>query len=164
MSEHDNGHVRAFTPAEGETLDVMGDLVTIVADGSATAGATLVCDVQAFPGPGAPPHAHEPAEWLVVLDGEIAVTRDGADAVSVGRGGVVVIPPGSFHAFSVRGDRPARFVSIMQPAGLEGFFRELGSPAQYGDRPPAPDGPPDVARVIELAQRHGMRFPAPTGA
>ena len=55
--------------------------------------------------------------------------------------------------------QPVRFLAVLQPAGYERFFAELGVPV---------DSPreqlPDIERVIEVARRHGVEFVGPPSA
>ena len=46
---------------------------------------------------------------------------------------------------------------IFSPAGFEGFFEELGGPAQARTLPP-PGGPPDMEQVLRLARKHNMQY------
>ena len=45
---------------------------------------------------------------------------------SVGPGGAVHAAPGVAHGYRNTGTVPARFLAIMQPAGAEGFFEDVG--------------------------------------
>jgi len=47
----------------------------------------------------------------------------------------------------------------------ERFFTELGTPVEDDRTEPAPmDGPPDVARIVQVAQACGMTVMAPPAA
>jgi hypothetical protein len=54
-----------------------------------------------------------------------------------------------------------RLLVTYKPGGVERFFEEAGDPAQPGVLPPPPDGPPDLAQLIEIGEKHGMSFQAP---
>jgi hypothetical protein len=47
------------------------------------------------------------------------------------------------------------------PGGFERFFREAGEPATEGSS--APEGEPDVGRLVEIGQKYGLEIPPPPG-
>jgi hypothetical protein len=51
---------------------------------------------------------------------------------------------------------------IFTPAGMEGFFLEVGMPAQEGGTAP-PLGPEEIERTLAAAPKYGMEFPLPLG-
>lgn len=67
--------------------------------------------VNAAAGRGAAMHIHPYPEVFVILDGEVLVTT-GDDQRTVGPSHVVVIPAGTWHAFSAVSEGPARMVNI----------------------------------------------------
>jgi hypothetical protein len=52
---------------------------------------------------------------------------------------------------------------IYTPGGIDEFFAEAGEPAERREVPPAPTEPPDIERLMAIAQKYGMemRPPAP---
>lgn len=71
-----------------------------------------------------PPHVHrDRAEFFVVLEGRINFTL-GTDVFDVEVGGTVFVPRGTRHGF--RPGPTSRYLLVIAPAGLEGFFTELG--------------------------------------
>jgi quercetin dioxygenase-like cupin family protein len=104
-----------------------------------------------------PPHVHAVEdEGFLVLDGELTVTTE--DGVTVLRPGDSINgPAGRPHAIQVTSSTPARWLNVTQPAGFAAFVRDFGTPA---DRPELPvlDGPPDIARLTEIAAAHGISF------
>ena len=66
----------------------------------------------ADPGTGAPLHAHEDDELIVLLDGELEV-RIGDEVVTVGPEHTVVVPPNVPHAFTVTGRSKARMLGFL---------------------------------------------------
>lgn len=135
--------------ATGETLDVLGDRVTLKAAGPDTGGTLTVLEVVAPPGSGPPPHTHVQAEVFLVTAGRLEVLRDG-EVHRLGAGDVLAVPCGTIHTYRNRSDRDARFVAVLHPAGHERFLAELASLA----------GPPAPQQVAEIAHRHGVRFAA----
>lgn len=70
------------------------------------------------PGHGAALHRHPYAEVFVVQEGELTFTV-GSDEVVATAGLIVVVPPGTLHAFVNSGSGPARHVDIHASARME---------------------------------------------
>lgn len=97
------------------------------------------------------PHSHEAFDETVYgLDGVMTWLLDGRQS-RVGPGDVLFIPRGHVHHFVNEGEGPARNLGVITP-GLLGpaYFREIGEVVNVG-------GPPDIARVMEVMRRHGLR-------
>jgi quercetin dioxygenase-like cupin family protein len=137
----------------GDTLNVLGDQVTLLAAGRDTGGTMTAVQVVAGPGSGPPPHTHVYAEIFYVLDGTLTVEVDG-EAWPVRAGELAAVPGGAVHTYRNEAGERARFLAVLHPAGHEHFFAELGVPLDA----PAPAGPPDVAHVMSVAARHGIEF------
>jgi mannose-6-phosphate isomerase-like protein (cupin superfamily) len=109
-----------LTPGRGRTLPLIGH---VKMSGQQTGGAFEVIEYQgnaACP----PPHVHrEREECFYVLDGRFTFTL-GYDEVEAAPGSWVFIPRGTRHGFTATAD--ARALILVVPAGLEGFFAELG--------------------------------------
>ncbi len=56
--------------------------------------------------------------------------------------------------------RPARFLTLMVPAGVEKFFEEVGKPASDPSSPP-PFEEEDIDRVLAVAPRYGVEILSP---
>ena len=81
------------------------------------------------PGIATPLHRHtREAEALFVLEGVIEY-RAGEETYELTQGSFLYLPLGVPHAFRIRGDSPARFVSLTAPGGLMGLYDEVGVPA-----------------------------------
>ncbi len=125
-------------PEEGQLLPTRGRLkVSAVQSG----GAFEVIEL----GPGSPPphihHEHE--ECFYVIEGHYTFTV-GMEQLEAPAGSVVFIPRGTRHAFK-RGE-DSRALVFVTPAGLEGFFRELGEGLAAGR--------PEVDLRSELAGKY----------
>lgn len=75
--------------------------------------------------------------------------------MEVGPGNVLFIPRGAVHGFDNRGSTAVRALSVITP-GLLGpaYFQEIAAVLSAG-------GPPDLARIAEVMQLHGLRPVAP---
>jgi hypothetical protein len=49
-------------------------------------------------------------------------------------------------------------IAIIQPAGIEKFFDDLGVPSDGAIEPAPLTGPPDIARLIAITARHGIEM------
>ena len=87
-------------------------------------------------------HANED-ELFVVLEGEHEFTV-GETVFDVGPGAVVFAPRGIPHSHRRVVPRTGRFLTLVSPAGFEGFFRELSDAERDGTI-----GPNAYARVSE---------------
>ncbi|CAB4541266.1 MAG: cupin domain-containing protein [Actinobacteria bacterium] len=122
-----------------------------------TGGAYSVHEQWITPAGNPPPHQHtHEDEAFVVLEGEVDFMVGGA-ITRVGTGGFAFAPRGIPHTYAVVGDSAHLYV-ITSP-GLERFFRELGEPAGALSLPEP--SAPDVARVVEVAGRHGIEILPP---
>jgi mannose-6-phosphate isomerase-like protein (cupin superfamily) len=104
----------------GERLPFIGSLRASAAE---TAG---VFELIEYQGPATPPpHVHKDHdEAFYILNGSFRFTL-GHDEVKAPTGALVLVPRGTRHGFSVEPGSRALFFII--PAGLAGFFRELGA-------------------------------------
>ena len=110
---------------EGKPLPLIG---TLRVSGGDTAGGFELIE---YTGPlQPPPHVHRNREEVFyVLDGQFTFTV-GTEVFDVSPGGTVFIPRGTRHGFTTTAGGRALFV--VAPAGLEGFFEELGAGVAAG--------------------------------
>jgi mannose-6-phosphate isomerase-like protein (cupin superfamily) len=108
-------------PGSGRALPLVG---RVALSGQQTGGAFEVIEYQgnaACP----PPHVHrEREECIQVLAGRFTFTI-GHEEIEVAPGSWVFVPRGTRHGFTSSAD--ARALILVCPAGLEGFFAELGT-------------------------------------
>jgi quercetin dioxygenase-like cupin family protein len=144
---------RTLSPSGGERLWIAGDTVSIKATAPDTGGAYTMLEIVAAPGGGPPPHIHaNEDETFYVLDGAFEI-QIGNHVVQAGRGSYAFVPRGTVHRFQCSGERPGRLLVLFTPGGLEGFFREAGTPASDNGVPPPVD-----ASEIERTERAGARY------
>ena len=120
----------------------------------------LIDQSYAPPGFAAPPHVHHAEdEAFYVLEGQITVHR-GDEVFGAAAGAFVWLPRDIPHWFHVEGPTPARILQWTCPGGLERFFVEMGQPITDPTTPPA--GPPDVAKLLDLAARYHVEILGPS--
>ena len=137
-------YLRANT---GEAYWVMGDLFTYLVTGAESGESyfTLLTNVQ--PNGGPPPHVHHlEEEQFYVLEGELAFSV-GDQTFQVGPGDFVHVPRDTVHSFK-NGQAPSRILATFSPAGIEGFFREVGEPVKDRFAAPPPVTPETIARLL----------------
>jgi mannose-6-phosphate isomerase-like protein (cupin superfamily) len=125
-------------PGEGERLEIGGGAITIKADAAGTGGLFGYLEYEAPPDwPGPPPHQHrQTTELFQVLEGELTMEVDG-EVVPAPAGALLVVAPGTAHKFSNTSAQPVRFLVMVAPGGLEGYFRELAQAIGDGPIDPA---------------------------
>ncbi len=160
MSES-QGNARLVAPGGGESVWLVGDLIEVKLSAQDTGGAYSMIEETTPPGGGPPPHLHrDEDEALYVLEGEVEFLL-GEDTIPAGVGTCVHIPRGTLHTFKNVGTSPSRVLAVLTPGGFERFFLEAGEPATEGSS--APEGPPDVGRIVEIGRRYGLEIPPPPG-
>lgn len=114
-----------------------GGALRLLVDAGATGGALGANRLTLGAGAaGAAPHYHAlSSELFYVLAGEMKFLL-GERLVGVGRGGLVVVPPGTVHAFGAAAGSTADVLVVLTP-GVERFdyFRRLGRVARGEDAP-----------------------------
>ena len=120
---------------EAEHLDLIGHV--LLADSSATAGALSSHRVALGRGAdGAVPHRHDhSSELFYILDGAFDLLA-GDNVVTARTGDLLVVPPGTAHAFAAHRDSTAAALVIATP-GIERFdyFRHVVR-RREGSEPP----------------------------
>lgn len=110
---------------EGARHALAGQLQTLLAGADQTGGKVTMTTVEMAKGPGLPAHVHERTyESLLVLEGRLALTLDGAEHV-LSRGDTASIPAGTEHAY--RGDgHYTKVLTMSAPGGLERLIATAG--------------------------------------
>lgn len=91
------------------------------------------------PGEGIPVHKHlNEDELIFVHRGEGTLTIDDSKII-VKEGSVALIPKGVWHSMFNSGKETLSMVFSYSPAGFEGYFREMGSPAGTPWQPQTPE-------------------------
>jgi quercetin dioxygenase-like cupin family protein len=139
-----NANKLMFVPADtGEAYWVMGTLFTYLVTGAESGGSYFTLIVDVGPEAGPPPHIHHlEEEQFYVLEGQLTYSV-GDQTFQVNTGDFIHISRGTVHSFR-NGPKPARLLATFAPAGIEGFFREVGE--RVDDRLKSP--PPVTEAVI----------------
>ena len=148
--------VIVLQPGEGKHVSVLGDGYTYKAIGEQTGGAYgLVETTVSASSSGPPPHVHRTEdEALYVLEGEVTF-QVGDQTLRAAAGSFAFVPRGTVHTFSNPGDREARLLVIISPAGFEHAFEELAEAA------PSADQPPDMPRLMAVAEKYNLEIAGP---
>jgi quercetin dioxygenase-like cupin family protein len=145
---------------EDEAVWFNGGLCVLRATADQTEGRYTVLELLAPKGFGSPLHIHRREdEFFVVLSGEVRV-RHGEDVIEAVAGSVVYGPRDGAHAFHVDSEE-ARMLLLFGPAGVEGFFREVGKPARSLGLPPPDEQFLDRQAPMEIAGRYDQEFVGP---
>jgi uncharacterized cupin superfamily protein len=101
---------------------------------------------------GPPPHVHGTEdEAFYVLAGEVGFLL-GERTLTASTGSFAFVPRGTVHTLSNPGNREARCLVILSPAGFEKAFEEMAQVAPSADRPP------DMDRLVAIANKYNVEF------
>ena len=104
--------------------------------------------------------------YSYVLEGSIGALL--GDSVVIGKlGDLVFKPRNQWHTFRNAGDKPARILEIISPAGFENFFREFvdlggvakAQPQARGELCGRYELEMDPSSIPKLIERFGVQFP-----
>ncbi len=146
--------------AEGEELIwYLDTLLTVKATGETTGGAFDLIEELIPEGFSPPMHTHHrEEECFYILNGRMTFIFEDR-SIEAGPGSFVVLPRDVPHTFRVDGPGPAHTLEINTPAGMVGFFRDMGRPAESRTLP-VPSRP-DIAKMRQVAGAYGMELGAP---
>lgn len=138
------------TPANADYTWVIADKIRFL--GGIPGSSIELLDIEVPQGSGTPPHTHEAAELMYILEGELTVRQFGPELPPVvtqaGPGTAVKIPSRVPHNYVNEGSKPVRML-VMLEASMVAFFRDVGSAER-------PTGAPDFARIGAAMERHGI--------
>jgi len=129
-----------------QALNVVGERITVLAGGDMTGSYELF--LQSGPeGSGPPPHSHPWDESFYITRGRVQVGV--GDETYAGQAGTLVhIPAGTIHWFRF-GQEGGEMLSVTSRLAASRLFRDI-------DRSISPEAP-DMARLLEIAERHSTR-------
>ena len=135
--------------SEGHTINVIGDMQTFKLTGKDTNGMFTLIEEENDPGTGIPLHVHTNEDEIFrVLEGEMELTV-GDNTTILKAGDLAFGPRGIPHSWKIVGDKKAKVILSVFPAGIENMFEELGK---------LPPGPPDFPKISEICGRYGINF------
>lgn len=141
---------KVLASGAGDSFSMMGIIVTPKVVSQDTNGAYCLLEQRVSPGAGSPPHIiYEADKAIYVVAGSFAILLDD-ETVQAEAGACVIIPRGVVHNFKNVGAEPGTIMVSLTPAGHEEFLRELSSVTQ--------GGPPDKAKMAEVARRHHIEM------
>lgn len=143
---------------EGETLWVLGVFVTLKAQSDEISLYEVTCPPEAGP----PPNIHhQQDEAFYVLEGTFSFLS-GDETIETWPGSFVWIPRGTLHTFKNTGESTGKLlVTSTFPGSHERFFRDVGVPVSDMTTFEAPEGPPDMEKVLASAERNDIHFALP---
>ncbi|HEV8054386.1 MAG: cupin domain-containing protein [Chloroflexi bacterium] len=154
-------------PEDGEFVQLTAIGVRFMIGGEATRGAFSLVEHPLPPRSlGAPLHTHRNEdEYSYVLEGRVGMQL-GDGVLEAGPGDLVTKPRGVPHTFWNPGDKPARMLELISPAGFENYFREMAPLLAAADRDEAAMNEirarygleMDFGTIPVLAERHGLRL------
>ena len=148
-------------PNEGRTIAVVGDVYRFMATSEDTNGKYAMWEAIVPPGGGPPPHVHSrEEEGFYILEGEIAF-QIGEKHVVATAGMFANMPIGMPHSFKNEGDKPAKMVISVAPAGLEKMFFEFGVPLLEGATTALPPSKEEIEKLLAIAPRYGIEIKVP---
>lgn len=150
----------ALGPDDGEPLWFNGALGLLRATATQTEGRFAAFELRPPRGFAAPLHSHaNEDEFFIVLSGEVRLQH--ADEVIEGVAGSFLYTPRDVgHSFHVDSD-DARLLLFFGPAGVEGFFREVATPARAFSLPPADEPVPDRETLVAIMGRYDQTVLGP---
>jgi quercetin dioxygenase-like cupin family protein len=150
----------ALGPDEGEALWFNGALGILRATAEQTEGRFAAFELRPRKGFASPLHSHaNEDEFFVILQGRVRL-QHGDEIIDGEPGSFVYTPRDVGHAFHVDSD-DARLLLFFGPAGVEGFFRGVATPARSFGFPPPDEPVPAMEQVIELMTKHGQTVLGP---
>lgn len=140
----------------GKAVNILGTAMLIRVHGCDTNGTLAVVETHDQPGGGPPPHVHHREdETFQILEGEYEFTV-GGKTIRARKGDTLFAPRDIPHTYRYVGKTPGQLMTVITPAGFEGFFEGVGALS--------PQQQQDIPRVLELAKKFGLEILPPPGA
>lgn len=140
----------------GKQVNILGTAMLIRLHGRDTNGGVSAVETHDAPGGGPPPHIHHREdETFQILDGEYEFTVAGKTILAK-QGDTLFAPRGIPHTYRYVGKTPGRLLTVITPAGFEGFFEAIGAMS--------PQQQQDIPRVLDIAKKFGLEILPPPPA
>ncbi|WP_433059441.1 cupin domain-containing protein [Dactylosporangium sp. CS-033363] len=138
---------------EGTQIAAIGLGITMKANGKTTRDAYSLFEY-AVPAhtDGPPPHLHtREDESFICLAGRLDCFL-GGEKFTIGMGDYLYLPRDVVHTFRNSTDEEARVISVVSPAGLEGYYQALAE---------LPPGPRDIGKIKQIMADFGLQLQLP---
>jgi mannose-6-phosphate isomerase-like protein (cupin superfamily) len=138
---------------EGHQIAAIGLGITMKASGASTRDAYSLFEYS-IPArtDGPPAHIHtREDESFICLAGKLDVFLGGED-YTIGPGDYLYLPRDVVHTFRNTYAEESRVISVVSPAGLEGYYQALA------DMPP---GPKDIGKIRQVMADFGIELQSP---
>jgi mannose-6-phosphate isomerase-like protein (cupin superfamily) len=157
---------KVLGPEDGKTGFLGSIGVRFMIDGDETGGGFSLAEKRMSPRAlTAPMHRHaREDEYTYVMEGRVGVML-GDDVVIGGPGDLIFRPRHQWHTFWNAGDKPARILEILSPAGMEGLFHELveldgaAAPETLAELYARYELEADPDSIPRLVKRFDLKFP-----
>src|ERR1700761_7283960 len=138
---------------KGTQIPAIGLNITMKANGPATREAYSLFEYAIPPETnGPPPHLHtREDESFICLAGRLDVTL-GGEEFTLELGDYLYLPRDVVHTFRNPYDEESRIISVVSPAGLEGYYEALAE---------MPPGPKDVRLLKKIMEDFGIQMQLP---
>ena len=140
---------KVVSSKEGTKFNIMGHMVTVKLH-SWDGNDNYVFGMISPPGSGIPPHVHKKEDEVIyILEGEFEVMV-GGEVFKATAGDCLNFVRNISHAYTNTGTTDAKTFWYVSPGrSFEEFFGKL---SQF------PPGPPDMEKLNNLCEKHGMKF------
>lgn len=146
---------RVIQPGDARTISLPGITMQLMITSDMTGGALFMAEEETAPRGGPPLHIHhQQTEIFRVLHG-LYRFQAGDQTAELAAGGMLIVPPGTPHAFMNISDGPSRLQFSLTPAiRAEQAFGRLDDIAKSG-------GPPDPAQFNAEMVEFGIELVGP---
>jgi mannose-6-phosphate isomerase-like protein (cupin superfamily) len=138
---------------KGTHIPAIGIDITLKTDGGSTREAYSLFEYSIPAGiHGPPPHVHtREDESFICLAGRVEVLL-GGEKHEMEHGDYMLLPRDVVHTFGNPYDEEARVISVVSPAGLEGYYQALAA---------MPPGQRDMAKMTAIMADFGIELRLP---
>jgi quercetin dioxygenase-like cupin family protein len=140
---------------DGQQIAAIGLGITVKVDGKLTHDAYSLFEYTVPPHTDGPPaHLHtREDESFLCLTGRLDVRLGGED-FTLAQGDYLWLPRDVVHTFRNAYEEESRIISVVSPAGLEGYYRALSE---------LPPGPKDISKIKQIMADFGIELQLPPG-
>lgn len=149
---------KSTATAKPKKIWLLGDVITFKVTDEDTGGKYSVWEIEVPKHSGPPSHYHTNLEeGFYVLEGEFAIQHN-ERSINAITGSFTHIQRGVVHKYKNIGKATGKLLVTGVPAGLENFFEEAGIPIADEKRFTPPSSPIDIARIVDVSEKHGIYY------